>query len=86
MEETVVPGEKHRLTPSHWNFVTKPGQDSNPDSGEKQRAVSGGSVEHDVTTMSFPPVSILTNCIQIFLRNALHRMISPNRQKVLYTS
>ena len=45
MEETGVPGEDHRLT---GNFLTSPGRDSNPGSGERQLAVSGGSLDHTV--------------------------------------
>ena len=44
MEETGVRGENHRLAPA--NFLTCPGRDSNPDSGERQHAVIGGALDH----------------------------------------
>ena len=45
MEETGVPGENHRLTPSHWQLSHIPGRDSNPGSGEEQLALSGGALD-----------------------------------------
>ena len=43
MEETWVLCEKRRLTQVSGNFLTCRGQDSNPDSGERQLAVSGNA-------------------------------------------
>ena len=46
VEETGGPCEKHRLTPSPGNFVTCPGWDWNPGSGDRQLAVSGNALDH----------------------------------------
>ena len=46
MEETAVPSQNHRLTPSHWQFSHMPWWNLNPDSGERQLAVSGNALDH----------------------------------------
>ena len=43
LEETGVPGENHRLTPSHWQLSH---WDLNSGTGERQLVVSGNALDH----------------------------------------
>ena len=52
VEETGVPGEIHRLTPSHWQLSHMPALVPNLASGERQLAVSGNALDHSAG----PPV------------------------------
>ena len=61
VEQTGVPSENHRLTPSHWQLSTvfsNPGSGDAIDhmairaghgSGERQQAVNGNTLDHSTT-------------------------------------
>ena len=66
-EETRVPGEKTRLTPSHWQLSHMPGWDSNLDSGDRQPEVSGSTLDHSAITAV--PSTVCLNIITDHTRN-----------------
>ena len=59
VEETGVPGENRHFTQSHWYLSHRPGRDSHPASGKRQRAFSGNAL-NDATIRTGPLVRVCT--------------------------